>query len=321
MLKYILKRIGYSIITLWVLVTITFILMQFLPGDPFLGERAVPENIKAQLNAKYGLDQPLHIQYGRYMMNVLHGDFGDSMQYRNRAVNDVIKQAFPYSFDLGMRALFFSITFGMFLGIVAAMNHNKKWDKLSMIIAVVGVSVPSFIVGSLLQYFVALNLTNLIQKVFNTSWRLLPIGGWTSPAHKILPAFALGLSSLATIARLMRASMLDVVNTDYIKTARSKGLSEKVIVWKHCIRNAILPVVTIMGPLAAGILTGTFVLENIFNIPGLGRFFVQSVQMSDYTMITGLTLFYGAFLILSNMLVDIAYGLIDPRIRIAKGKR
>ena len=184
----------------------------------------------------------------------------------------------------------------------------------AIVIAVIGVSVPSFIMGSVIQYFVALKL----QQFFGI--HLIPIGGWKNEWSKILPSFALGLSSLATIARLMRASMLDVVNQDYIKTARSKGLSQKVIIWRHAIRNAILPVVTVLGPLAAGILTGAFVVEKIFNIPGLGQYFIMSVQASDYTMISGLTLFYGAFLILANMLVDIAYGFIDPRIRLAKGK-
>ncbi len=314
MLQYILKRIAYSLLTLFILVTVTFFLMQLLPGDPFLGEKAVPDNIKQVLNQKYGLDQPVHVQYVRYLGNILKFDFGDSMAYRNRSVNSIIGQAFPNSFDLGIRALIFAIIAGIFLGVVAGINHGKAWDTVSVIIAVIGVSVPSFIMGSLVQYFISLKLQQYL------GIKIIPINGWNTELHKIIPPFALGLGSLATIARLMRTSMLDVVSQDYIKTARSKGLSETVIVWKHCIRNAILPVITVLGPLTATILTGTFVVENIFNIPGLGRHFVQSVQMTDYTMITGLTLFYGAFLIVANMLVDIAYGFIDPRIRLAKGK-
>lgn len=314
MLRYTLKRIGYSLLTLFILVTVTFLLMQLLPGDPFLGEKAVPDNIKQVLNQKYGLDQPVYVQYAKYLGNIAHGDFGDSMTYRNRSVNSIIAQAFPYSFDLGIRALIFAIIAGIFLGAIAGINHGKAWDTVSVIIAVIGVSVPSFIMGSILQYFISLKLQQFL------GIKLIPINGWDTGWHKIIPPFALGLGSLATIARLMRTSMLDVVNQDYIKTARSKGLSEIAIVWKHCIRNAILPIVTILGPLTATILTGTFVVENIFNIPGLGRHFIQSVQMTDYTMITGLTLFYGAFLIVANMLVDIAYGFIDPRIRLAKGK-
>lgn len=314
MLQYVLKRIGYSLLTLFVLITVTFFLMQLLPGDPFLGEKAVPDNIKEVLNAKYGLNQPVHVQYFKYLGNIARGDFGDSMAYRNRSVNDIIKQAFPYSFDLGIRALIFAIIAGILLGTIAGVNHGKAWDTTAVLIAVIGVSVPSFIMGSVLQYFLALKLQQFI------GIKIIPIGGWDTIFHKLLPPFALGLGSLATIARLMRASMLDVVSQDYVKTARSKGLSEKTIVWKHCIRNAILPIVTILGPLSATILTGTFVVEKIFNIPGLGMFFIQSVQMTDYTMITGLTLFYGFFLIFANMLVDIAYGFIDPRIRLAKGK-
>lgn len=313
MTKYILKRIGYSVVTLFVLITITFFLMRLLPGDPFLGEKAVPDNIKEVLNAKYGLDQPLFKQYVIYLGNIAHGDFGDSMTYRNRTVNQIIGQAFPYSFDLGMRALIFAIIAGIMLGVVAGVNHGKAWDTASIIIAVIGVSVPSFIMGSIIQYFITLKFQAFL------GIKLIPIGGWKTEMSKIMPAFALGLSALAQIARLMRASMLDVINQDYIKTAKSKGLSQKVIIWRHSIRNAILPVVTVLGPLSASILTGAFVVEKIFNIPGLGQFFIMSVQSSDYTMISGLTLFYGFFLILANMLVDIAYGFIDPRIRLAKG--
>lgn len=314
MLRYILKRIGYSIVTLFVLITITFFMMRLLPGDPFLGEKAVAPEIKAVLNAKYGLDKPVHIQYFKYIQNTLKGDFGDSMQYRNRSVNDIISQAFPKSFGLGIRALIFAIIAGILLGVVASVNHGKAWDTTAVIIAVIGVSVPSFIMGSLLQYYIGLKL----QQFFGIQW--IPVVGWDGAASKFLPSFALGLGALASIARLMRASMLDVINQDYIKTARSKGLSDGAIVWRHAIRNAILPVVTILGPLSATILTGTFVVEKIFFIPGLGQFFVNSVQSSDYTVISGLTLFYGIFLITANMLVDLAYGFIDPRIRMTNGK-
>lgn len=318
LLQYVLKRILYSVITLFVLITVTFFMMRLLPGDPFLGEKAVSPEIMDVLKAKYGLDKPLFVQYVKYLGNTIKFDFGDSMNYRNRSVNDVIKQAFPYSFDLGMRALIFAIIAGIFLGVVAGINHGKAWDTASVVIAVIGVSVPSFIMGSIIQYFITLKFQAFLQPLIGQ--RFIPIGGWTSGWSKLLPPFALGLGSLATIARLMRASMLDVVGQDYIKTARSKGLSERTIVWRHAIRNAILPVITILGPLAATLLTGTFIVENIFNIPGLGKHFIMGVQASDYTMISGLTLFYGFFLIIANMLVDIAYGFVDPRIRISKGK-
>lgn len=314
MTRYVLKRIGYSIITLFVLIALTFFLMRLLPGDPFLGEKAVPDNIKQVLVQKYGLDKPVYEQFFIYIGNILRGDFGTSMAYRNRTVNDIIFQAFPYSFDLGIRALIFALIAGVLLGIVASTHHGKAWDTTSILIAVIGVSVPSFIMGAVIQYFVALKFQQFL------GIKLIPIMGWKSELSKILPSFALGLSALASITRLMRASMLDVISQDYIKTARAKGLSQKAIIWKHAIRNAILPVVTILGPLAASILTGAFVVEQIFNIPGLGKFFIMSVQASDYTMISGLTVFYGAILILCNMLVDVAYGFIDPRIKLAKGK-
>jgi len=314
LIRFVLKRIGYSVLTLFVLIALTFFLMRLLPGDPFLGEKAVPDNIKQVLVAKYGLDKPVIQQFFIYIGNILHGDFGTSMAYRNREVNDIIGQAFPYSFDLGLRALIFALVAGILLGVVASVNHGKAWDTTSVIIAVIGVSVPSFIMGAVIQYFVALKLQQFL------GIKILPIGGWNSELSKLLPSFALGLSALATITRIMRTSMLDVINQDYIKTARAKGLSKRLIIWRHAIRNAILPVVTILGPLAANILTGAFVVELIFNIPGLGKYFVMSVQASDYTMISGLTVFYGAILIIANMLVDIAYGFIDPRIRLAKGK-
>lgn len=321
MLRYILKRIGYSILTLWVLVTLTFLLMHLLPGDPFVGQRAIPENIRQSLYQKYGLDKPLYVQYIKYLGNTLHGDFGDSLQYKNRPVTGIILQAFPYSFDLGLRALIFATIAGVCLGTIAAIKHGKKWDTATMIIAVIGVSVPGFIMGALLQYGISLKLTKFIQWAFNTDFKLLPISGWRSASHKILPPFALGLASLATMARLMRTSMLDVIGQDYIKTAKAKGLNKFAITWHHSIRNAILPVITVLGPIAAAILTGAFVIENVFNIPGMGKFFVQSVQTNDYPMITGTTIFYGAFLIIANMIVDIVYGFVDPRIRLADEKR
>lgn len=313
-LRYILNRIASSIVTLWLLVTLTFCLMHLLPGDPFIGRKAVPDSIKQSMFRKYDLDKPIYIQYGKYMLNLLKGDLGDSLLYKNRPVLGIIKQAFPYSFDLGLRALIFAVAAGIPLGIAAALNHNRKTDSAVMIISMIGVSIPGFIIGALLQYFVALRLSQLTEPLIGI--KLLPISGWTHFNHKLLPPIALGLSSLAIIARLMRTSMLDILGQDYIKTARAKGLSRIMIIRKHMIRNAILPVVTVLGPLAASLLTGAFVIENIFNIPGMGRFFVQSIQSNDYPMITGTTLFYGAFLIIANMLVDIAYMIIDPRVRL-----
>lgn len=306
-------------ITLWVLVSLTFFMMRMLPGDPFIGEKAVPEATKQALYAKYDLDKPMIVQYGKYLLNVVTGDLGDSLHYNNRPVTSIISEAFPYSFDLGIRSLIFAVIMGVLLGIVAAVKRGTPWDTVTMVIAVIGVSVPSFIVGALLQYGLSLKLNQWIW-TFNPNVMLFPVGGWTTEMHKILPAFALGLSSMATISRLMRTSMLDVLGQDYIKTAKAKGLSQGKIVWRHAVRNALMPVITVLGPISASVLTGAFVVENIFNIPGMGKFFVLSVQTQDYTLISGTTLFYGAFLIIANLIVDLAYGLIDPRVKLADRK-
>jgi len=287
--------------------------MRLLPGDPFIGQKAIPETTLKSLNEKYGLDKPMWQQLLIYMGNVFRGDLGISIHY-NRPVNDIIKQAFPYSFDLGMRALIFATVMGILLGIIAAVKRGTHWDTISMLLAIIGVSVPGFIIGSLLQYFFALKLTQW------TGITFFPNTGWDGFAAKILPSFALSLSSLATVSRLMRTSMMDVLSQDYIKTAKSKGLSQKTIIWKHAVRNAIMPVITVLGPISAALLTGAFVVENIFAIPGMGKFFVYSIQTQDYTMISGTTLFYGAFLIIANLLVDLAYGFIDPRVKLSEGK-
>ena len=313
MIKYVVKRILYSLLTLLVLVTLTFFMMRLLPGDPFIGQKAIPETTLKSLNEKYGLDKPMWQQLLIYMGNVFRGDLGISIHY-NRPVNDIIKQAFPYSFDLGMRALIFATVMGILLGIIAAVKRGTHWDTISMLLAIIGVSVPGFIIGSLLQYFFALKLTQW------TGITFFPNTGWDGFAAKILPSFALSLSSLATVSRLMRTSMMDVLSQDYIKTAKSKGLSQKTIIWKHAVRNAIMPVITVLGPISAALLTGAFVVENIFAIPGMGKFFVYSIQTQDYTMISGTTLFYGGFLIIANLLVDLAYGFIDPRVKLSEGK-
>jgi len=312
-IKYIGKRLFYAFLTLLVLTTLTFFMMRLLPGDPFIGTKAIPETTLKALNAKYGLDKPMMVQFAMYVGNVFKGDLGLSIKY-NRPITDIIAQAFPYSFDLGLRSLIFATIMGVLLGIVAAVKRGTKWDTVTMLIAIAGVSVPSFIVGALLQYFLGLRLFEW------TGIRFFPITGWDSFTSKLLPSFALSFGSLATISRLMRTSMLDVLGSDYIKTAKSKGLSQTKIIWKHAVRNAIMPVITVLGPISAAVLTGAFVVENIFSIPGMGKFFVMSIQSYDYTMISGTTLFYGAFLVLANLLVDLAYGFIDPRIKLTEVK-
>lgn len=305
MLKYILKRFIISLITIWVLATIVFFLIRVLPGDPFTSEKTTPQ-IRESMMKYYGLDKPLPVQYAKYIKNLLQGDMGYSLKYKNRTVNQVISNAFPNSAELGIRALLFAIPMGILLGIISALNHNKIWDYGSMIVAVIGVSVPSFIIGGLLQYIFAIKL------------KLLPVAQWKGFEYTILPSFALALGTLALIARLMRASMLEVTGQDYILTAEAKGLPIYKIVWRHQIRNAILPVVTVLGPIVAALITGTFVIEQIFAIPGLGKHYVMGIQNLDYTLVLGLTIFYGAFVIILNFIVDIIYGFVDPRIRVAK---
>ena len=312
--KYIAKRIGYAIVTLFVLSLLTFFMMRALPGDPFIGERALPEATMNALYAKYGLDKSTWEQFFLYIGNALHGDFGISMSFEGRAISDIIGEAFPYSFDLGIRALIFATIMGILLGTLAAVKRGTAWDSGAMFLALVGVSVPSFIMGAVLQYFLALKLGQA------TGVQVFAIVGWTDWHSKILPAFALAFGSMATVSRLMRTSMLDVMSQDYIKTAKAKGLSQRQIIWRHAVRNAIMPVITVMGPLVAAVLTGAFVVENIFAIPGLGRYFVTSVQSNNYTLIAGTTVFYGTFLILANLVVDIIYGLIDPRIKLTGRK-
>lgn len=309
MLKYTLKRLGYAVLTLFVLITLTFFMMRMLPGDPFLGDKTVTGAALENMKAKYGLDKPVIVQYFIYLGNCIRGDLGTSITY-NKAVMDIISEAFLVSADLGIRALIFAVIAGILLGMVAAVKRGSVWDSASMFIAMIGVSVPSFIMGALFQYFLGLQLRKVL------GFALFPVQGWGDFSKTILPSFALGLGSLATVSRLMRTSMLDVLNQDYIKTAKAKGLSQTKIILRHTVRNAIMPVLTILGPTVASVLTGTFVIESIFNIPGLGKYFVMSIKDLDYTMISGTTVFYGSLLILCTLVVDLLYGLIDPRVKL-----
>lgn len=309
MLKYTLKRLGYAVLTLFVLITLTFFMMRLLPGDPFLGDKTITGAALANMQAKYGLDKPVIVQYFMYLGNCIRGDLGTSITY-NKPVREIISEAFVVSADLGIRALIFAVIAGILLGMVAAVKRGSAWDSISMFIAMIGVSVPSFIMGALFQYFLALQLRKVL------GFALFPIQGWGSFSRTVLPSFALGLGSLATVSRLMRTSMLDVLSQDYIKTAKAKGLSQTQIILRHTVRNAIMPVLTILGPTVASVLTGTFVIESIFNIPGLGKYFVMSIKDLDYTMISGTTVFYGALLIICTLVVDLLYGFIDPRVKL-----
>jgi oligopeptide transport system permease protein len=306
-LRFILRRIVYGLITLWVIVTLTFILMHNLPGDPFANSEKLTPEARAILMKTYGLDQPIWVQYGQYLKKVATFDLGVSFFYPTRSVNEIIAGTFPVSAQLGIFAITLAVVTGLTLGIIAALNHNKGWDYFAMFTAIVGVSVPAFVIGPLLSYYVGVKL----------QW--LPPALWKGPEYWVLPTITLSFTTLATMARMMRTSMLDVINQDYIKTAKSKGLSRFTIVVKHTIRNAILPIITILGPLTVNIITGTLVVEQIFAVPGMGKHFVQSISTNDYTMIMGLTIFYSALLILAIIITDILYGVVDPRIRIAKG--
>lgn len=304
MLRYLLKRLGYIVISLFFIITITFFLMQLAPGGPFASERKLPPKIEEQMNEIYGLNDPIHVQYFDYLTRIAKWDFGPSFKYVGQSVNDIISRSFPYSLILGLEAIFLALAIGIFLGVIAALYHNKFGDYFAMVIAVLGISIPSFILATILQYVFALKLG------------VLPIAKLDSFAHTILPAIALAATPLAFIARLMRSSMLDVLNSDYIKTAKAKGLSGRVTIYRHGIRNAILPVVSYLGPLVVSILTGSFIIEKIFAIPGLGNEFVESVTNRDYTVIMGTTVFFSVLLLVSILIVDIIYGFIDPRIKI-----
>ncbi len=304
MSRFLLRRVATILISLFFIVTITFFMAKALPGGPFATEKKLPAAVLRNIEAKYQLNDPLWKQYTDYLAGVARGDLGPSFKYPNRTVNAIIADGFPVSAKLGALAVLLSLFLGLSAGVISAMWQNKFPDYAAMILATIGFSVPGFIFAGVMQYY------------FSYRWNLLPAAMWGKPSQLVMPVLALAALPTATIARLMRASMLEVLQQDYIKTARAKGLSSRLVVYRHCLRNAIQPVVTFIGPLIAAVFTGSFVIEYIFTIPGLGRFFVMSIQNRDYTMIMGTTVFYSLFLMLMNFLVDIIYVIIDPRIRI-----
>lgn len=310
-LNYIVKRLFYAFATVMTLVTITFLLMQLLPGEPFIGNKALTEDVRAALTEKYGWNKPVVAQFGIYLNNLLHGDLGTSL-ISGRQVTDIIAQAFPVSLELGMRALLFAVIWGVLFGVFAALKQGTKWDTLSIGFVLLGISIPSFVMGGLLQYF----LGNVLYHA--TGIRFFAITGWNGESSKILPSFALAFGTVAVVARLMRTSMIEVLGEDYVRTAKLKGIGKRKLILRHCLRNALLPVVTVLGPLAAILLTGTFAVEHVFSIPGLGKYFVSSVQSNDYPVIVGTTLFFGTFLVLCNLIVDIASSLLDPRLKLGE---
>ena len=307
MLVYILKRLAQGAVTVWFIATATFVAMHAVPGDPLRGERIANEQILANLKARYGLDKPVLEQYVIYVGGMLRGDFGLSYVQQNRRVNDIIREHFPVSATLGILAMAFATVGGVLFGALTAIYRNRLPDAVIMVLVIVGISVPSFVVAALSQLaLVTLN------RAFGTS--LLPVAGWGTVWHMLVPALVLGLSTMAYLTRLMRSSMLDITTSDFVRTARAKGLPPTRIFLRHQLRNAILPVVTVLGPQIALITTGGFVVELVFAIPGLGRYFVEAVHQLDYTVIMGTTTFYGAFLVFMVIVVDVAYSFIDPRV-------
>lgn len=299
------KRVLMMLLTLWIIVTLTFSLMHSIPGDPFASESdQLPEQILANLRAKYNLDEPLPIQYVLYLKNLIMLDLGPSIKSDTRGVNDMIADGFSASATLGLQAIAIALFFGILFGIIAALNRNKWLDYIAMAMAVLGVAIPSFIMAPLLINLFAIKLP------------LFPVATWGTWMHTVLPSLALAFGPLAIITRYMRASMIEVMNQNYIRTAEAKGVPTFQLVVKHGIRNAILPVVTFLGPLIASLITGTFVVEKIFAVPGIGKYFVDGIFNRDYPVILGTTIFYSSILIVTIFLIDIAYTLIDPRIKL-----
>lgn len=309
MWQYTLKRLLQGVITVWFIATATFLAMHSVPGDPISGERAATEAIRANLAARYGLDKPIGEQYVIYIGNFLKGDFGISFTQQNRQVNDIIREHFPVSATLGILAVLFAALGGVLWGALTAIYRNRLPDTVIMFLVILGISVPSFVFAALGQ----LALVN-INDFFGVS--VLPVAGWGTVRHMLVPSLVLGMGTMAYLTRLMRSSMLEIIHSDYVRTAKAKGLPAERVFLKHQLRNAILPVVTVLGPAIAAITTGGFVVELVFAIPGLGRYFVQAVQQLDYTVIMGTTVFYGSFLVFMVILVDLLYGWIDPRVRV-----
>lgn len=308
MAKYVVRRLIQSALVLLLVASVTFLLMNLVPGGPFASEKAQSEEVLQAKMEKYGLAKPLHIQLKNYLWNALHLDFGVSMKLqRDRPVMDIIKEMFPNSARIGILALIVAVIIGVPLGCIAAYNRGRPLDSVLRIITTIGISVPSFVLATILLV------------VFAVKLKVLPATGLSTPENYILPVFSLAFYPMCYTARLSRSSMLDVINQDYIRTAKAKGVSAPVIIFKHALRNAFIPVLTYLGPLTAGILTGSFVVESVFSIPGLGRYFVQSINNRDYPLIMATTIFFAFLVIVMNFVVDVLYRAVDPRIDITKG--
>jgi oligopeptide transport system permease protein len=308
MARYLLGRIVAAIFVVWLVITLTFFLMHSIPGGPFSSEKVLPPQVMANINARYHLNDPLFKQYTDYLKNISHLDFGPTFRYQGRTVNDLFKEGLPRTATLGLLATVLALVCGTGMGIAAALRQNKATDYVATFLATIGVSVPSFVIATFLQYYVGFKL------------HLFPPLGWGELKNVVMPAVALSAYPVAQITRLTRTSMLDVLNQDYIRTAKSKGLPGYLIVTRHAMRNALIPLLTFFGPFFAYILTGNFVVEYVFNIPGIGQFFVSSITARDYPVIMGTTILFATLLVVFNLLVDIAYTFVDPRIKLTGQK-
>jgi oligopeptide transport system permease protein len=302
LIKRFAKSLLVMFLVLWIVATLTFLMLRMLPGGPFDAEKNLPPEIVANIKAKYHMDKPLAEQYGFYMKRLMLGDLGISYKYVDRSVNDILASAFPVSFCLGMIALAIAVSVGVTLGTVAALNRGTWVDSLCILVSTFGVSVPGFVVGALLIF------------IFGLSLKILPVALWESGWHMVLPAITLAFGPAAYLSRLTRASVLEVLDKDWVRTARSKGMPYRQTVLRHVVRNALVPVATVLGPLTAIVITGSFVVEYIYAIPGMGRFFVTAVSNRDYDLVIGTTLVFAALLVVANGLVDLLYQVLDPRI-------
>ncbi|HET6601417.1 MAG TPA: ABC transporter permease [Gaiella sp.] len=310
MTRLIIRRVLWTVPVILLVILMTFLLMRQIEGNPFRhSERAIPASIQRNLEAKYGLDDPWYVQYVRYVRDVATFDLGPSLVLRNRDVNDIVREHFPPSLELGALAMLFALVFGIPLGLLAALRANKWPDYSAMVVANVGFAVPSFLVATLLIYFFAVRWGDIFD---------VPTSGWDTWQSKILPTIALGLGPMAYFARLTRGSVLETLQQDYIRTARAKGLRRRRVVVVHTLRNSLIPVVTAAGPILGFLITGSFVIEQIFAIPGIGRYYVTAVTARDYSVVMGLTVLLAMIVIVANMVVDILYGILDPRTREAR---
>jgi oligopeptide transport system permease protein len=303
MLRYTIKRIIGAVPTLFIVISLAFFLIRLAPGGPFDAERTVPDEIRANLEQVYHLDKPLVIQYGHYVWHLVQGDFGPSFKYQDYSVTELIQQGFPVSLQLGMLAMLLALLMGIPMGVLAAYRQNSLADYMVMSVAMIGIVIPNFVMAPILAL------------VFGVFLHWLPVAGWGSWQQMVLPVIALALPQVAMVARMMRGSLLEVLHTPYIRTAKAKGMPLRTILFRHALRASLLPVISWLGPATAAIITGSVVIEQIFGLPGIGRYFVQGALNRDYTLIMGVVVFYGVLIILMNLLVDLLYGLLDPRVR------